>query len=279
MYLKKHHLLTYVEDALCLLLTRREEDSKTTPFQLLSGYFKSVLDGSHVVFREHNFVSATPHNRRSFLAVLWQTYSGVQEIREQTMRLVELHSLLRLLCADFPLRETERVAMALYGHTAASSITSFTEFAYTFQVTFYFDCFLRHLKSMIPSLVTGAYIPPLYPQFSSATVIVPLPSTTTTSPSSPSDTSKSLAHCGHSPATSEAEVCGKNVSGEVLLEAALGLCRRMREREPGESCPSQESLREVLEGVEQLSLNEFVVKLSLSGRVCREIGALPCRTT
>ena len=261
---------------MCLLLTRRDEDPKTQPFHLLSGYFKSLLDGSHVVFREYTFVCATPRNRSSFVALLWQTYSGVPEIREP-MRLLELHSLLRLLCADFLLQETEKAALALHGHRTGSSITSFTNFIYTFQVTFYFDTFLGHLKAMFPGLVTGAYVPPLYPQFSSATVVVPLPASS--SPNSPScDASKSLKDSVCSGASREAEMCCERVSSRVLLEAVLALSQRMSEREPGQSYPSQEALGEVLEGADELSLNEFVARLSLNERVNNEIGALPFRT-
>ena len=274
-YLKKHHLLTYVEDALCLLLARKDEDSKTTPFSLLAGYFKSVLDGSHVVFREYSFISSTPRNRKAFIGLLWRTYSGVPEAREP-MRLAELHSLLRLLCADFPLRETEKVAMALYGHcSTAGGVLSFPDFMYTFQISFYYDCFLSHLKSMCPGLLTGAYIPPLYPQLTA--VVVPLPPVPTTpiTPNSPSSTLKSLGSVQSE--ADEAKVCSRTIEGGVFLEAVLGLCKRMGEREPGQSCPSQETLREALSGVEQLSLNEFVVKLSLCETINKEIGVLPCR--
>ena len=268
-YLKKHHLLTYVEDAVCLLLARKDEDPKTKPFQLLAGYFKSVLDDSQVVFREYNFISSTPRNRKAFVRLIWQTYNGVPEAREP-MRLAELHSLVRLLCADFPLGETEKVA--LHEHSGAGGILSFPDFMYTFQITFYFDCFLGHLKSMLPGLLTGAYIPPLYGQFTA--VVVPLPpAPNNTSSNSPSSTSKSIH--GVETEANEAKVCSRTVEGGVFLEAALGLCRRMGEREPGQSYPSQEALKEVLSGVEQLSLNEFVVKLSLSETINREIGVLP----
>lgn len=268
-YLKKHHLLTYVEDVLSLLLARKDEDSKTKPFQLLANYFKSVLDGSHVIFREYSFISSTPRNRRAFVALVWQTYSSVPEVREP-MRSVELHSLLRLLCADFPVKETEKVATAL--HTT-SGLLSFLDFMYTFQVTFYLDCFLSHLKSMLPGLLTGAYVPPLYPQFTA--VVVPLPPAQT--PSSPSSTSKSLQRSTETEA--EAKVCSKTVDGGIFLEAVLGLCRRMGEREPWQSCPSQEALRDILSGMKQLSFHGFVMKLSLSETINKEIGVLPSKST
>ena len=257
-YLKKHHLLTYVEDAVLFLLCRKDEDSKTKPFKLLADYFKSIRDGSHIVFREYNFVSATPYNRKSFISTVWTTYSGIPEC-QALMQVIELHSLLRLVCADFPLSETEKVATAL---NVANNPVSFTDFIYTFQITFYFDYFLGHLKTMYPSLLSGAYIPPLYPQFSSAAmVVVPLPPSTATT-STPS---------------SDGQAFRKTVSSEVLLKAALGLCQRIKEREPGQSHPSQEALKESLSGVEQLSFYDILLSLSQSDRVNGEIGALPSR--
>lgn len=262
-YLRKHHLLSYIEDAVLLLLGRKDEDSKTKPFELLANYFKSVRNGSHIVFREYNFITATPHNRRSFITTWWQTYSGVPECTVP-MRTVEFHSLLRLLCADFPLKETQKVPRALSRHDTTDSVISFTDFSYTFQITFYYDYFLGLLKFMFPSLLSGTYHPPIYPQFSSTTaVVVPLP------PAS-SDRKPGASNC-----SAASETFSKVVNSGVLLEAALGLCQRIDEREPGQSYPSQEALRGVLSGVEQLSLNDFVLKLSLSDVVNREIGTLP----
>ena len=273
-YLKKHHVLTYVEDAILLLLGCKDADSKTKPFELLTDYFKSVQNGSHIVFREFNFISATPHNRKSFIATFWQTYSGVSECREP-MRIIELHSLLRLLCADFPLKETEKVSKALSAHSTTSAVISFTDFSYTFQMTFYFDYFLGHIASLFPSLLSGTYHPALHSQFSSATtVVVPLPpSSTTDANSRPATSNKSAAA-----QTAANEILNRAVNSGIFLEAVLGLCLKIEEREPGQSCPTQEAVREVLGGVEQLSFYDFVLKLSLSDQLNREIGALPSKT-
>ena len=274
-YLQRHHLLTYVEDAVLLLLTCKDQDSKTRPFELLANYFENVRNGSHVVLREYTFVSATPLNRRSFIAIVWQTYSHVPEC-QQPMQLVELLSLLRLLCSDFPLAEMEKVSRILCGHgSTTTGVVSFTDFLYIFQITFYFDCFLGLLEGMLPSLLSGSII---YPQLSSSnTVVVPLPTV-----ASPTITSRQDTHCSSrslesSVQTDEAAMFGRAVSRATLLEAALGLCGRMEEREPGQSHPSQEALREVLSGAEELSLRDFVFRLSESDRVNCKIGALPTK--
>ena len=270
-YLRKHHLLTYVEDAVVLLLGRKDEDSKTKPFELLADYFKSVQTGSHVVFREYNFICATPHNRKSFISTFWQTYQSVAECSE-AMRTVEYHSLLRLLCTDFPLEITQRVPRALFGHDATGSIISFVDFTYTFQVTFYFEYFFSQLQLVYPNLLSGTYHPPLYPQFSSTTVVVPLPPASSDANSRPNTAQQ------RPPLTAPSDTYSKPVAGGVLMEAALELCQRMSEREPGLSCPSEEAVREVLSGVDRLSLHDFALKLSLSKLVNSEIGALPDKT-
>ena len=295
-YLRKHHLLTYVEDAVVLLLGRKDEDSKTKPFELLADYFKSVQTGSHVVFREYNFICATPHNRKSFISTFWQTYQSVAECSE-AMRTVEYHSLLRLLCTDFPLEITQRVPRALFGHDATGSIISFVDFTYTFQVTFYFEYFFSQLQLVYPNLLSGTYHPALYPQFSSTTVVVPLPpassdanhpplypqfsSTTVVVPLPPASSdanSRPNTAQQRPPLTAPSDTYSKPVAGGVLMEAALELCQRMSEREPGLSCPSEEAVREVLSGVDRLSLHDFALKLSLSKLVNSEIGALPDKT-
>ena len=274
-YLRKHHVLTYVEDATLLLLGCKDEDSKTKPFEVLTDYFESVQNGTHIVFREYNFISATPHNRKSFIATFWQTYSGVPECNEP-MRTIELHSLLRLLCADFPLKETEKVSKALSAHNTTNSIISFTDFSYMFQVTFYFDYFLGHLESLFPSHLSGSFHRILHSQFSSTTaVVVPLPPPSTTDSHNHPATSNSAQAAAQ---TAASETLGRAVNSGIFLEAVLGLCQKIEEREPGQSYPSQEALREVLGGVEQLSFYDFVSKLSLSDQLIREIGALPFKT-
>ena len=270
-YLKKHHVLTYLEDATLLLLGCKDEDSKTKPFELLTDYFESVRNGTHIVFREYNFVSATPHNRKSFIATFWQTYSGVPECRER-MRIIELHSLLRLLCADFPLKETEKVSKALSVHSTSNSVISFTDFSYMFQITFYFDYFLGHMESLFPCLLSGTFHRILHSQFSSTTaVVVPLPPPSTTDSNNHPATQTAAR-------TAARETLSRAVKSGIFLEAALGLCQKIEEKEPGQSCPSQEALREVLGEVEQLSFYDFVLKLSLSDQLNREIGALPSKT-
>lgn len=36
--------------------------------------FSSVKNSNHVLFREYNYIKATPHNRASFIRVFWRCY-------------------------------------------------------------------------------------------------------------------------------------------------------------------------------------------------------------
>lgn len=265
-YLRKHHLMTYVEDAVSLLLERKDEDSKTKPFELLTDYFKSVQDGSHILFREHSFVSATPRNRRSFIITFWQSYEQVAT-QHEVLGTKEYYSLLRLLCFDFPAELCQRVSTVICGHKAMGSEVSFAAFAYTFQVLFYFENYLSQLESVCRDIISGTYHSSLYPH-SSATVVVPLPPVSTDASSRPSTAQRSTS-------TATNDVCGTDISADVFLQAALGLVQRTHERDSGQSCPSAEAVRDALSEVEKLSLNSFVLKLSRSKLVNSEISALP----
>ena len=67
-YLRTHHVLTYLEDAISQLLTQDNiPKTQTESSRFLADYFKSVLNETHVLFREIAYVTATPHNRLSFL--------------------------------------------------------------------------------------------------------------------------------------------------------------------------------------------------------------------
>ena len=268
-YLKKHHVLTYVEDAVTLLLERKDEDSKTKPFELLTDYFKSVRDGSHVLFREHNFISATPHNRRSFIAAFWQSYEAVAGRREP-LESVEYHSLLRLLCYNFPMELSQKVSKVLMGNSRIGNAIPFAEFSYVFQIVFYFEKFLGQLESACG----GRLSPSSLHTHSSTAVVVPLPlalnSTDSSRPNTSLGSEKSLLH----PAT---DVWSTNISTNVFLQTALELVQLFH-KNPGKAAPSVEAVAAAAGEGENTSICGFVLKLSADPLVNSEIGVLPSRT-
>ena len=39
--------------------------------------FRCVVKGNHTLFREYNFIHATPHNRASFIAMFWKCFKHI----------------------------------------------------------------------------------------------------------------------------------------------------------------------------------------------------------
>ena len=83
-YLRKHHVLTYLEDALSqMVLQENIPRSTNESAKFLSEYFSSVLTENHVMFRGIAFVSATPHNRLAFLKGARKSYQHLLKSNQQ----------------------------------------------------------------------------------------------------------------------------------------------------------------------------------------------------
>lgn len=265
LYLKKHHIMTYIEDVVGFLLERKDEDSKTKPFEVLAEYFKSVKSGTHVLFREFSFVSTTPHNRASFIRAVWQSYTEVAA-SGRTMKAVEFLSLLRLICHDFPSDMVQTVGKIIFSHNTVENVATFPEFLYTFQVVFYYEYFLSQCERLHSSIASG------HPHHAllGTTVVVPIPS---------------LADQDSRPGTSQGSrtkhdaqlESSKHVDAAVYLKAVVSLVQRLGDREPWQSFPSQDGIREALGGITEFCFYDFVLALSRSERVNVEIGVLPPR--
>jgi len=270
LYLKKYHVMTYVEDAISFLLERKDEDPKTKPFELLAEYFKSVRDGTHVLFREYAFISVTPHNCASFVKAFWQSYAEVAS-RGGLMKVMEYLSLLRLLCYDFPAEMVQKVAQVVFSHSALQNVISFPDFMYTFQVLFCYKDFLNHCERLFSSISKGQ---PHHLSLGS-TVVVSIPSfAEQDSTSNRSETASENIMSEHSSCSPE---CTKQVDTEVFAKAVTYLIQRHQEREPWLSCPSVEAVKVVLSEMPKLSFYDFILALSRSEHVNAELGILPPR--
>ncbi len=62
-YLENYKMSIYFQDAIKIILDRKEEK----PLDLLNEYFNTTIKGEHILLREYAFVSATQLNRKSFL--------------------------------------------------------------------------------------------------------------------------------------------------------------------------------------------------------------------
>ena len=141
-YLQRHHVMTYLEDSMMQLLRKKDEDRKTKPFHFLADYFKRVVSGNHVALREYSFITATPYNQRCFIKLFWDSYQNIAETR-QAMTCLEYYSLLRLLCHNFPQELIHTVSMVIFLDASLDNFVSFSDFAYAFQVCFYYKDFLQ----------------------------------------------------------------------------------------------------------------------------------------
>ena len=268
LYLQKHHVMHYIEDAVTFLLERKDEDHKTKPFEVLADYFKSVKNGTNVLFREYSSISCTPHNRASFVRVFWQSYAEVAK-KGSMMKVVEYLSLLRLICHDFPAELVQRVAQVIFSHNAMESLLSFPDFLYTFQVVFYYEHFLTRCEKLCTS-VAGGHAPHT---LRGTTVVVPV------SGLDPLVSNSRLSTALDTQSSHESAIeMSKLVESTVFSRAVSSLIQKLQDREPWHSFPSVDTVRTVLATVpSQFTFYDFVLAMSKSDTVSVEIGVLPCK--
>lgn len=279
-YLKKHYVLTYVEDAVSFLLERKDEDSKTKPFELLAEYFMSIKTGTHILFREYSFICATPHNRISFVKLFWQSYAEIAS-RNEMMKVAEYLSLLRLHCHDFPTSMVFKIAQVMFTHNAMDNLVSFSDFLYTFQTVFYYEYFIGLCEGMCYNILSGQT-----PQIllGGSSVIVSMPSATeqdggsrpTTASSSCAGDVNEVTQTKKTSA-SETDLGSKHIDSDVFVPGVMSLIQKLQEKEPWENCPSVNAIYEVIGVQDKLTFFDFVLSMTRSEAVNTEIGVLPLR--
>ncbi len=269
-YLRKYHVLTYIEDAVSFILERKDEDAKTKPFELLAEYFKSIKAGTHILFREYTFVCATPHNRVSFVKLFSQSYTEIAA-RNELMRVADYLSLLRLLCHDFPVSTVEKVGQVLFTQNTMDNLVSFPDFLYTFQTLFYYE----HFLSLCELIFMNGDTP--HTPYGSGTVVVSMPSATEQDSISRPTTSEGESTSQIMSDTFQTELSGKKLDSVTFVTAVVCLVQRLQDKEPWECCPTIEILYEVMQGMDSVSFFDFVLSLAKSEKVNSEIGVLPLK--
>lgn len=271
-YLKKHHVITYIEDVVSFLLERKDEDSKVKPFELLAEYFKSVKSGTHILFREYSFVCATPHNRISLVKLFSQSYTEIAS-RNEMMNVTEYLSLLRLLCHDFPLSTVKRISQVLFTQNTMENLVSFPDFLYTFQTVFYYEHFLNLCEQIF---LNG---PSPHSVCTGSTVVVSMPSAADQDEASRPATSEGERATQIKKSTFQTELSGRQLESDAFVTAVVAIVQRLREKEPWECCPSVETVHGVMQDVMSLSFFDFVLSMARSEAVSAEIGALPPKSS
>lgn len=275
LYLKKHHIMAYIEDAVTFLLEKKDEDSKTKPYEVLGEYFESIKKGTHILFRDYSFITLTPHNRASFIQCFWNTYSEMA-VKVNLMKVTEYLSLIRLLCHNFPSDVILKVGRVIFSFDITESTVSFPDFLYTFQTVFYYESFLERCECASREIASGQT--PFDALSSGSAMVVSVPSAEYNFCSDRQETASSMHSAASSyrltNSLSETEV---KLNVNLFTKAVRGLCMKF-EKEPWESCPSMSILMEVIGELTCVTFYNFVLALSRSGHLNCEIGVLPERS-
>ncbi|XP_078271592.1 centriolar satellite-associated tubulin polyglutamylase complex regulator 1 [Rhinoraja longicauda] len=241
-YLGQSHVLTYLEDAVSQLLEYKEEHSKMGITRFLAEYFTSVKHGSHILFREFSFVKATPYNRASFIRMFWQCFRQIGK-NGDLLTVMEYHSLLQLICHDFPLDLAQKAARIILVDDAMDCPMSFVDFLYAFQIQFYYCEFLESIGIIYQDLHMGK---------NPNTVIVP---------------TSSIEQC-QSP-TSETPT-QDGVDAAQFYDCLESLCDRYRYNHP-----STLSLKQILHKVERVTFFGFLMAIVKHEGINGTLGIVP----
>ncbi|KAM4574003.1 centriolar satellite-associated tubulin polyglutamylase complex regulator 1 [Odontesthes bonariensis] len=248
-YLADSHVLFYLSDAVTQLLEHREEYTQFGLIRYFAEYFSSVKNSNHVLFREFNYIRATPHNRASFIRVFWRCFRQVGKSGD-VLSVLEFRSLLQLLCPDFPLEVVQSAARIVLMDDATDCLMSFSDFIYAFQLQFYYQEFLDSVLLIYQDLLAGK---------SPNTVIVPTSSSIEQLPSvAAEENGREEQQDGVEPST--------------LTQCVDALCERFKH-----SHPTRSSMREILEQADRVSYYGFVMSLAKHEGINQTIGALPSK--
>ncbi|XP_022083771.1 UPF0705 protein C11orf49 homolog isoform X2 [Acanthaster planci] len=248
-YLASQHVLHYLADAVSQLMEHKEDNPKVNPARFLQDYFVSVQQGNHTLFREYDFVQATPHNRASFVRIFWKCFRHIGE-NGDLLNVREYHSLLCLLCPDFPFHLVQQTARIIFMEDAMDSLTSFADFLYAFQVQFYYEDFLQVCFSIYNRLISSAQSP-------REAVYIP----SETSPRQEKKQPRPLD-----------QAAPEGVDCRLFLEAVAKECSDAAYSHPPMAC-----LRELLNSAPRVSFYGFLMGLAKSQVINDAIEMLPAK--
>lgn len=195
------------------------------------------------MFREYQFIHLTPHNRASFVKLFWKCYRQIGR-KGDLLSIQEYHSLVTLLCQDFPFEIVQKTARIILLDDALDCLISFTDFIYAFQVQFYYEEFLDKCLEIYQSMIQTQSSP-------RNPVVVP------------SGTDDSKIHTSnHHPSD--------GVDAMQYFRAVYPLCDRMNY-----STPPAEALKEILFNVPRISFYGFLMAIAKSDAINLHIGRLP----
>ncbi|XP_046543917.1 UPF0705 protein C11orf49 homolog isoform X1 [Haliotis rubra] len=245
-YLAKHNVLTYLEDGISQLLEHREDNPKVNAVKFISDYFASLRDGNHTMFREYAFVRSTPHNRASFVKLFWKCYKQIGK-KGDLLSIQEYHSLLGLLCSDFPFSMVQKTARIILIDDALDCLICFSDFIYALQVQFCYEEFLEKSGEIYQSILQTQRSP-------RDPVVVPSASAGT-----------KILQQNHQPAD--------GIDAMQFFRSLYPLCERV-----SFSTPPVSALKEILFTVPRVSFYGFLMAIAKSESINEHIGRLPPKT-
>ncbi|XP_010750755.2 centriolar satellite-associated tubulin polyglutamylase complex regulator 1 isoform X2 [Larimichthys crocea] len=249
-YLADSNVLFYLSDAVTQLLEHKEEYTQFGVIRYFAEYFSSVKNSNHILFREYNYIRATPHNRASFIRVFWRCYRQIGKSGD-LLSMLEYRSLLQLLCPDFPAEMVQSAARIVLMDDAIDCLMSFSDFLYAFQLQFYYQEFLDSVLMIYQDLLSGK---------SPNTVIVP---TSTSIEQLPSVAAEDI---------DREEQQQDGVEPSTLAQCIDALCDRFKRSHPPRSC-----MREALEQTDKVSYYSFLMSLAKHEAINQTVGVLPSK--
>jgi len=150
--MNKHQIKFYLEDAICQLLENRDETGKSNPAKFLSDYFYSVHNGDHILFREYNYLQATQYNRKHLIKMIWSCFRNVSTEGSELLSVQEYHSLITLICFDFPLEVVQNTFKIVLMEDASDCFMSFVDFLYALQIQVVYEEFVKYTKEVFDQL-------------------------------------------------------------------------------------------------------------------------------
>ncbi|XP_029378874.1 centriolar satellite-associated tubulin polyglutamylase complex regulator 1 [Echeneis naucrates] len=245
-YLADSNVLFYLSDAVTQLLEHKEEYTQFGVTRYFAEYFSSVKNSNHILFREYNYIRATPHNRASFIRVFWRCYRQIGKSGD-LLSMHEYRSLLQLLCPDFPVEMVQSAARIVLMDDAIDCLMSFSDFLYAFQLQFHYQEFLDSVLMIYQDLLAGK---------SPNTVIVPTSTSIELLPPVSTENNMERHQDGVEPST--------------LAQCIDALCDRFKHSHPPRSC-----MREILEETDKVCYYSFLMNLAKHETVNQTIGVLP----
>lgn len=255
-YLAKHNVLIYIQDAVSQLLQHREDNPQLVPAKFLNDYFRCVVKGNHTLFREYNFIHATPHNRASFIAMFWKCFKHIGKSGD-LLSVKEYHSLLSLICSDFPHEIVQKSARIVLMEDAMDCLMSFNDFLSAFQMQLYYEEFLAKCSEIYDEIASGSH--------RSAQVVVV-----------PTSDSKSKRH-KNTEKVSQQESSNSldGVDSMSFYDEILHHVVHHSSTAKTISIPPSEALKQILSSANRVTFYGFLMALAKNDLIYQSIGAVP----